>query len=278
MTRLPATLSISRDDNDPNNPPTIPTEGGAVLDEIPADNPKDDDTYPGQQWVNHGDVPNARGGLTITVDADDGPMIATVNASPVEFQEYIEPADAMTPEIEGWDGLVLSRRNDADDASQILYAYTDIATLGGETFLQKYQGQLRLGVLTVSSSNAALAASGSFPTRTEADQVFTTAQAFAGTFDSVPGEFRCSLANGDCTVMANRTTGALILGASEFSFIPTDSGTIIGGGDGDYLYFGYWLHKPDASGAKHGFGLLSGGNDMFAVRATGDDPATSAED
>ena len=68
-----------------------------------------------------------RGGLGFANTAGDGVAIAKVNAEPVEFQEYEVP-DTMPPMIEDWDGLVLERRNDMDNASQILYAYTDIAT------------------------------------------------------------------------------------------------------------------------------------------------------
>ena len=46
----------------------------------------------------------------------------------------------------GWDGLVLERRNDMPtNASQILYAYTDIATAGSETFLRSTVKMLERG-------------------------------------------------------------------------------------------------------------------------------------
>ena len=62
-------------------------------------------------------------------------------------------ADSMAAAIEGWDGLVLSRGTPADDATQTLYAYTDIASAPGETFVMKYGGQLTLNLPTVDENN-----------------------------------------------------------------------------------------------------------------------------
>ena len=43
-------------------------------------------------------------------------------------------------------------------------------------------------------------------------------------------------------------------------------------GSDEYLYFGYWLHKPDAPGGAHPFMTFAGGMQPFAVR--GDNPAS----
>ena len=153
------------------------------------------------------------------------------------------------------------------DATQTLYAYTDIATAGTITFLEKYQALLSTGTLMVGGDDGApfsRAASPTFPTRTEDDVVFeSTSPSFAGTYDGVEGEFDCDDA---CTVGADDGSGALMLTADGvFNFIPNDTGSTIDHGDGDYLYFAYWLHKPDSPGVPHGFGLVYGGNDMFDV-------------
>ena len=243
----------------------------------------EDDLYPGQIFVPF-DAPNGRGGLTITNTAGEGVMISKVNDAPVEFQEY-EVSESMAPAIEGWDSLVLERRNDADNASQILYAYTDIATAGSETFLEKYGSSLTGGTLTVSAANFAAAAAAGFPTHTQDDVEFAmTTPAFAGTFDGVPGEFTCNV--GECHVRADDGTGELSIddnddttdvpGAVSFIFTPDDLATAIVKGDGTYLYFDYWLHKPDAPGETHPLGVLYGGNDMFTVR--GLDTTTVAVD
>ena len=231
-----------------------------------------DDIYPGMV-VQPDDAPMPRTGLTFTHTDAAGVKIARINNTPVEFQEY-EVADVMAPAIAGWESVTLERRNDRDAATQTIYSYTDIATASVETFLEKYGSMLSAGELTVDMDNLAPAKSGSFPTRTEADVSFAArSPAFAGTYDGVPGEFQCTA--GPCVVMADDTTGELSIDAQEeFTFTPTDLNTVIAKADGDYLYFGYWLHKPDAPGGGHGFSLIAGGSDRFTVRGD-DNPATT---
>ena len=72
-------------------------------------------------------APKAVGGLGLTHSAATGTSVRAVDAAGLPLTGYTT-ADGMAPAIEGWDGLVLSRRNAADSASQILHAYTDIAS------------------------------------------------------------------------------------------------------------------------------------------------------
>jgi ribosomal protein S8E len=57
------------------------------------------------------------------------------------------------------------------------------------------------------------------------------------------------------------------------TFTPEDPTTTVTAGSGDYLYFGYWLHKPDAPGGAHPFMTFAGGMQPFVVR--GDNPTTT---
>ena len=234
----------------------------------------EDDVYPGQP-DNYMDAPDQRGGLGFANTMGGGVAIDMINDAPVEFQEY-DVSESMAPAIDGWDSVVLERRNDGDNASQILYAYTDIATAGTTTFLEKYAGDLNMGMLTV--SDLTLAASPSFPGRSDAIEQFAAgtdadAVTFAGTYDGVAGLFRCG-DTGACMVNADDGTGALTTD-NPFIFTPNDASDTIGAPDGGYLYFGYWLHKPDSSGGMHGFALVYGGNDMFDVdEPTPGTPAT----
>ena len=236
------------------------------------------DVMPGFVAVGAG-APKAVGGLGLTHSAAAGTSVRAVDAVGLPLTGYTA-ADDMAPAIEGWDGLVLSRGTAADDAMQTLYAYTDIASAPGETFVQKYGAQLTLNMLTVDMDNLGLAASGSFPSAAQPARTFNATSSFAGTFDGVPGMFSCAgAATNDCTLTPD-ATGELTLGgtgdAPSFTFTPTDANTVIGAVNSDYLYFGYWLHKPHAPGGTHDFSLFSGGSDMFNVYSTGDDPRTTA--
>ena len=183
------------------------------------------------------------------------------------------------PSIEDWNGLVLQRRDGADAADQVLYAYSNIG-IEGETFYQKYGAGLTENKLAVTNANLALAASGSFPGATNPPVTFPGADAtdaagvlaisFAGTFDGVAGTFSCATDTG-CMVTAS-ATGVLSLATGDtLNFAPTDGNAVIAPVSSDYLYFGYWLHKPDNPGAAHGFSVVSGGSDPFMVRGV-DDP------
>ena len=58
----------------------------------------------------------------------------------MSFRAYTE-ADTMPPAIAGWDGLTLERRDEPRSClDQALYLYTDIATAGDVSFLEKYKG------------------------------------------------------------------------------------------------------------------------------------------
>ena len=245
-----------------------------------------DDVYPGQS-DNYMDAPGQRGGLGFVNTMADGVAIDTINDEPVEFQEY-EVAESMPPAIMDWDGVVLERRNDADIATQTLYAYTDIATAGTTTFLEKYIASLNQGKLEM-ITDLTLAESASFPTRTEDNVDFVNdGPSFLGTYDSVEGEFQCTgglAGTAGCMVFANDGTGKLTLergdnvsddDAASFTFTPNDVDATIGAPDGEYVYFGYWLHKPDDAGGDHGFGLVYGGSDMFDVYEPTPDALTPA--
>ena len=130
----------------------------------------EDDIYPGMVAM-VSDAPMPTTGLSFTHTEADGVMIDKINNTPVEFQEY-EPADEIAPAIASWESVTLQRRNDADAATQTVYAYTDIATASTETFLQKYGKMLSAGTLAVDMDNLGPAKSGSFPTRTEVDVSF----------------------------------------------------------------------------------------------------------
>ena len=249
---------------------------GTLVDPLPAN--FFEDVQPGELHI-WDSAPSPHAGLAITHTTDDGiaaKVVPGVRPAPAFYDEY-EVSESKAPSIDGWDSLVLERRAHNDEYSEILYAYTDIAARSTLSFLEKYKGES----VVVTEDNIGRAASASFPSATRGNISIDAADAgpvISGTFDGVAGTFACT---GTCMVTWTATDG-LDVGAptvtdgeitgNHLTFTPADSGDSVTAGDasGEYLYFGYWLAKPDVPGEAHGFSLISGGSDAFPVR--GDDP------
>ena len=214
----------------------------------------------------------------------DGEITAT--ASPPRGDEFAVVGyvaqDAEPPAIDGWDGGVLMRRDDVDNADQMLYYYTDIAEATGVSFLQKYRGTS----VGVTNANLGRASSLTFPNAASPDnvEIETTSLAFGGTFDGVEGTFSCL---GRCVVSYSAANGSLRLqfgsagsevnvptaGSQVLTFTPDDPTASVAGINNEHLVFGYWLHKPSNPAADHHFMPFAGGMAPFVVR--GDNPAVA---
>ena len=233
---------------------------------------------------------DAPSSLALTHTAAAGVKAVPIVASDrrKNFRAYTE-GDTMPPAIAGWDGLTLERRDEPRSASQALYVYTDIAAAGDVSFLEKYKAATAtIGGDT--SGRISLASSASFPGRTDGSLTYTARGTaddpptgytpFAGMFDGVSGTFSCTGAD-NCVVTADAGNGSLSLTAGTLTFTPDDITDLVTSGDGEYLYFGYWLHKPDDPRGMHRFSTFAGGMDMFTLGATatpdaGDDTSTGA--
>ena len=229
------------------------------------------------------DAPMANGGLVLAHTTADGVMVNKVNvetAKQKNFRAYTEAA-TMPPAIAGWDGLTLERRDEPRAADQTLYIYTDIAAAGDVTFLEKYKGinTTVLAAVTAVTPLPASAKSNTFPGRTDTGtRDVAAALPFSGTFDGVAGTFTCTAA---CTFSSDPGDGSVRLNTGgPLVFTPADFNDLVSSGDGEYLYFGYWLHKPDDPRGMHRFSTFTGGMKMFALGAgtagATDDTSTGA--
>ena len=59
--------------------------------------------------------------------------------------------------------------------------------------------------------------------------------------------------------------GISALRLGTLTFTPTDYNDIVVSGDGEFLYFGYWLHKPDDPRGTPRFSTFAGGMKMFML-------------
>ena len=199
--------------------------------------------------------------LGVSLSADGELGVDLMEMAPLQFEEYTMAA-AGPPAIDGWMGTTLSRRNNANNAEQIVYAYSDI----GAEMEVPFSSVHGTSVSIADAEDLGPAESSSFPTLvTDSAQVFRGDHlAFPGMYDGVPGMFTCSNtttpADG-CTVRvapSGMRTIELETGAT-FIFRPTDNQASITVADSDdYLYFGFWLHKPDDPDTAHSFVSLMG--------------------
>ena len=240
------------------------------------------DISPGQRMAPTGDGAPGLAGVSLKHTADGIEATVAVQAGTQYSVEGYESQVNGPPAIEGWGDLTLLRRNDADNADQLMYIYTDIDSPETVSFIQKYEAT-SLNI-TSQSGDINNASSTRFPARTAVDLILMDMDEVAGSFDGVPGIFQCMDA---CTVSYTVATGELSLttltaydgttgspSTNYLVFTPTSvsSPVTVRGGD-DHLYFGYWLHRPDAPGGAHQFMTFAGGMEPFTVR--GDDPRTA---
>ena len=202
-------------------------------------------------------------GLSLKNTAADGLMVTPME-KPLQFEEYVMAADG-SPMIEDWQDIMMMRRNNTDNASQIIYAYTDIEPATMKTF-----GAANGLKVDITTMNIGRAESSEFPSLGDDPQKYAGPSPtpngnddvdFVGTFDDVMGTFGCTSLECTITVAPDGT----LLVENELIFTPNDASDMVTVADADYLYFGLWLHKPDDMKAAHPFNTFFGGMDAYTV-------------
>ena len=213
-----------------------------------------DDFY---KYVPPGEAPRDLG---MANTAAKGLVITPVEKT-LEFEEYEVDADMAPPAIDDWQATTMTRRNNDDDATQLIYSWTDIEEATTGTF-----GAVHGLTVPLTNNNIKLAASSEFPTAltgTAATQEYGDIDVdFVGTFAGVSGTFGCP-ANA-CQVI-RMADGTLSVGTGSLIFTPDDTSDMVTVADSEYLYLGFWLHRPDNSGSAHPFAAFAGGADLYTV-------------
>ena len=202
-------------------------------------------------------------GLSLSHSADSG-ITVTPLGPPLQYEEYMVAEDG-PPMIHKWDGITLTRRTSDDAATQSVYAYTDIATAGMKPFGTEY-GLMVTFDSTGTTASLAGAASSEFPTApgdAGAQQYAANDVAFVGTYAGVTGTFDCG-GEDACTVTRHPDTHALSVTVGSLVFTPDDATDMVTIADPDgYLYFGFWLEKPDNAQGMHRFATFASGATAF---------------
>ena len=102
-----------------------------------------------------------------------------------------------------------------------------------------------------------LAQSDEFPTSESTVVTYADGVAFAGSFDGVPGTFKC-VDTGELCDIGTNDKGDLVKQA-DWRFTPLNSMATIKNPDAEYTYFGWWLNKPKNNDAEHDVEVFAGG-------------------
>ena len=203
--------------------------------------------------------------LNVMTDIEDGMLTA-------KAKDYTM-ADAAPDMIEGWQGVMLT---DKDDNTVVLYS--DKGATDKRLF-DVFDGDLDDdGVRTYTVSNAATAALAATAGNVDAiiwpnvkrDDADATGGAkpgsteFMGSVMNIPGTFSCtpdSTANAACGVPARHSDGTVLLSTEApattgWKFVPDDSLARVPGADADYLVFGWWLMR-DGGGMPDSYGPIA---------------------
>ena len=200
-------------------------------------------------------------------------LVITPVQKPLEFEEYAPNANvAAPPAIDDFQENVMTRRNNRDDATQLIYSWTDIEEAEMAAFGAVHGLTVRMGLATDTTATGMikLAKSSEFPPAPGTSQAYPDLdQAFVGTYDGVAGKFDCDAA--ECTVTRDADGELAVTVGTSLVFTPDQATDMVTVTDAAYLYFGFWLHQPDNQDNSHPFAAWAGGADLYVVN----DPAVA---
>ena len=194
-------------------------------------------------------------GITVTATRKAG--MVTVKVSDDDYT-----GGETTAGVGDWNGATLM------NGTNTLVVYTDIEAPSDKLFTAQYDQTARDDILS-SDANVKLARSDSFPSEPDLSFTYTGAEggrskSFTGYFDGVPGQFACQ-ATATCTLMTD-SEGELQVpadAAEDWRFTPDAQNTAtVKDPDLAYVYFGWWLNKPEDNMADHMVEVFAGGADM----------------
>ena len=220
---------------------------------------------------NHGVTATRMSDGAVEVELGGTPAGATDPLTDLEFTGGGAMADADNP----WTSAMLSRElgedtvRTTDDATEEVVVYTDIEAptptalatefASGETYVE-IDSDPKRG--RVAPDSAPSAGGPSFQ--------YDEGHEFGGTYRGIPGTFEC-LAGG-CDVMTDADGEVSVTGNSQFT--PDSITATFGTPDSDYVYFGWWLHKPDNNAAVHMVEAFAGGTNPAEAPAALEGTAT----
>ena len=175
-------------------------------------------------------------------------LSADGSGTPAANENLELAADTARAMIDGWDDKVYERLNEADSAAgtpastDTLVVYSNRGVPDPTPFKEVYALDSD-GSLTVDNSNVdKISGVAEFPSAINQTNVpFVDGTQFMGTFDGVPGAYKCV---STCTLSTGADTQLNAVGG-EWTFVPDDDESLVSVPDSDYVHFGYWMNEAE---------------------------------
>ena len=166
-------------------------------------------------------------------------------------------ADADSP----WTSAMLTRRmggdtaRKTDDATQDVVVYTDVGAPTPTALATEFVADMT-HVAINTDPRRGMVVPKSAPDVGESSFQYAGDHEFDGTYRGVSGTFTCGTAG--CGVTTDADGKVSVTGESEFT--PDSITATYDEADASYVYFGWWLHKPDGNTRTHMVEAFAGGN------------------
>ncbi len=159
---------------------------------------------------------------------------------------------------DGWTGVMLSRTNENKSEDQVV-VYTDIAAPKPTTLA----AELERGAVTIDQDEERMRIMPDALPVGDATLSYSANDDFEGTYRGIAGTFTCT---GTCTVTLDDDGDPVVAGDSNF--VPDTIASTYDAPDANYVYFGWWLNKPEKADGTHMVEAFAGGTTGHAAEAT----------
>ena len=215
--------------------------------------------------INPNPMPTAGSSVTgVTAERDAAGMV-TVDLNGDVDDDYA--GGETNAGSSAWNNVTMTKTNAADDSTDTVVVYTDIAAPADADFGTEYPSTTNFLAGPTgddAKGNVKKARSDNFPSGASQSLVYSTVSgnplSFRGTFDDVPGVFTCAAVE-SCTLMTDPK--GVLMGSADgdtWGFTPDapNSATVKKPAEA-YTYFGWWLNKPVKADDAHMVEVFAGG-------------------
>ncbi len=243
------------DENSPTPPLSSVSEGFQGDIHLPGDTNMDRVDDASEDWLT---LTATRAGSVVTfkatADNADDPVF--------EFDATAGAAGMTEVDMPGGRTRHIHLMSDIEDVSSAGITFADYAALEAGLVTSDFDpGRQETSYRVLFDGNDKINANFPIPTVEHTEVSLPQGSERIGTYDGVPGVYRCSAAR--CVFML-QADGTVIQPGNNFYFIPAeDADNIPGLPDADYLVYGAWLTVPDSVAGVADAAAIAAGSDLF---------------